>query len=81
MPKPSVDALQEISAFAYIPAIGYAYVEPKEGSGHEFESTSLSIGRKNATDVGMGEVNNDTQFPASSLSKIVFTYLVLQLVK
>ncbi|OCH99152.1 hypothetical protein A8135_07835 [Legionella jamestowniensis] len=27
------------------------------------------------------EVDNDTQFPASSLSKIVFTYLVLQLVR
>ncbi|BCA94878.1 hypothetical protein TUM19329_12390 [Legionella antarctica] len=81
MPIPSIHALQKLTEPAHIPAIGYAYVEPKEGSGHEFVSTSLAIGQKDATDTGRNGVDNDTQFPASSLSKIVFTYLVLQLVK
>lgn len=79
MPKPSIHALHKISEPAHIPAIGYAYVEPKEESEHEFVRTSLSVGKKDTQSTDAA--NNDTQFPASSLSKIVFTYLVLQLVK
>ncbi|WP_419420718.1 serine hydrolase domain-containing protein [Legionella sp. D16C41] len=77
MPKPSVDTLQKITAPAHIPAISYAYVEPKEQNNTEFESTAIAFGKKNA-DSPATDVNNNTQFPASSLSKIVFTYLVLQ---
>ncbi|WP_133138820.1 serine hydrolase domain-containing protein [Legionella genomosp. 1] len=79
MPTPSKDKLKNIAEPAHIPGVSYAYVEPKEGSGHEFSSTSLAVGK--TTNAGKDEVDNDTQFPASSLSKIVFTYLVLQLVK
>ncbi|MCW8452604.1 serine hydrolase domain-containing protein [Legionella quinlivanii] len=79
MPIPSKDKLKNIAEPAHIPGVSYAYVEPKEGSGHEFASTSLAVGK--TTNAGQDEVDNDTQFPASSLSKIVFTYLVLQLVK
>ncbi|CZJ19482.1 hypothetical protein DM455_16760 [Legionella pneumophila] len=79
MPKPTIHALQKISEPAHIPATGYAYVEPKEESEYEFVRTSLSVGKKDTQSTD--SVNNDTQFPASSLSKIVFTYLVLQLVK
>ncbi|MCE3045394.1 serine hydrolase [Legionella sp. 16cNR16C] len=79
MPTPSKDKLKNIAEPAHIPGVSYAYVEPKEGSGHEFSSTSLAVGK--TTNAGQDEVDNDTQFPASSLSKIVFTYLVLQLVK
>ncbi|RAP35731.1 hypothetical protein B1207_11645 [Legionella quinlivanii] len=79
MPTPSKDKLKNIAEPAHIPGVSYAYVEPKEGSGHEFASTSLAVGK--TTNAGQDEVDNDTQFPASSLSKIVFTYLVLQLVK
>ncbi len=77
MPKPSVDILQRITVPTHIPAISYAYVEPKEQNNTEFESTAIAFGKKNA-DSPATDVNNNTQFPASSLSKIVFTYLVLQ---
>ncbi|MGQ3887825.1 serine hydrolase domain-containing protein [Legionella sp. CNM-1927-20] len=77
MPNPSVDTLQKITVPAHIPAISYAYVEPKEQNNTEFESTAIAFGKKNA-DSPATDVNNNTQFPASSLSKIVFTYLVLQ---
>lgn len=79
MPIPSKDKLKNIAEPAHIPGVSYAYVEPKEGSEHEFTSTSLAVGK--TTNASKNEVDNDTQFPASSLSKIVFTYLVLQLVK
>jgi CubicO group peptidase (beta-lactamase class C family) len=83
MPEPSLHALQKISDPAHIPALAYASVEPKEGSEHAFVESSLAVGKKDAqsTDAERNEVDNDTQFPASSLSKIVFTYLVLQLVR
>lgn len=80
---PSTLTLQKIAESAHVPAVGYALAKLKEASKHEFASTSLTFGKKNAQsiDVDMNEVNGDTRLPASSLSKIVFTYLVLQLVK
>ena len=80
MPKPSKSTLEEIAKPAHIPGVSYAYVEPKDAIKREFVSTSLAVG-KTSTDTDGHEVTNNTQFPASSLSKIVFTYLVLQLVK
>ncbi|KTD23902.1 putative secreted esterase [Legionella lansingensis] len=80
MPKLSIDALQKITESTHVPAVGYAYVEPKEESKHEFTSTSLTVGKKKSTDEKT-TVDADTRFPAASLSKIVFTYLVLQWVK
>jgi CubicO group peptidase (beta-lactamase class C family) len=71
--------LQKIIESAHIPAVGYAYVEPTEESKQEFESTSITFGKKTAQSTDA--VDGHTRFPASSLSKIVFTYLVLQLVK
>lgn len=79
MTKPSARRLQEITEAAHIPAVCYAYVEPKDENKHGFESTSLTFGKKSVD--GIDEVTDTTRFPASSLSKIVFTYLVLQLVK
>lgn len=79
MPKPSKLALQKITERGHIPAIGYAYVESKDESKQEFESTVITVGKKNAQ--ATNAVDSLTRFPASSLSKIVFTYLVLQLVE
>ncbi len=79
MPKPSTPALQKITERAHIPAIGYAYVESKDESKQEFESTVITVGKKNAQ--ATNALDGLTRFPASSLSKIVFTYLVLQLVE
>jgi|GEM_PF-1850656 len=69
--------LKKIIKSGHVPAVGYACVEPKEKSEHAFVSTSSSVGKKAANDK-INTVKKDTQFPASSLSKIVFTYLVLQ---
>ncbi|KTD60086.1 putative secreted esterase [Legionella sainthelensi] len=79
---PSMTALQAIIKLGHIPAVSYACVEHKENEKHKFVRTSISVGKKNLQpkDAEM-TVNNKTRFPASSLSKIVFTYLILQLVK
>ncbi|QDP73269.1 beta-lactamase family protein [Legionella israelensis] len=79
MPKPTKDALEKITGPAHIPAIGYAYVDVN----HSSDNTTITYGKKNAesTKPDINEVNDETRFPASSLSKIVFTYLVLRLVK
>lgn len=78
MPKPSQSALEKITEPAHIPAIGYAYVDGKDPS----NNNSFSYGKINAqpSDPANNEVGDETRFPASSLSKIVFTYLVLKLV-
>ncbi|MBI2787022.1 MAG: serine hydrolase, partial [Legionella longbeachae] len=75
--------LQEIIDSAHTPSVSYAYVESKEQPKHEFVRTSLALGKKNTQSTGLENtsVDDNTRFPASSLSKIVFTYLVLQLVK
>lgn len=79
MPKPTLDTLQKITATAHIPAISYAYVDIN----HSLDNTTISYGKKNApsTEANSNKVNNETRFPAASLSKIVFTYLVLRLLK
>lgn len=78
-----VSKLEELTKQAHIPAIGYAYVEPGKKNKNELISSSITVGKKNAelTNTVENEANEKTQFPASSLSKIVFTYLVLQWVK
>ncbi|MCE3044655.1 hypothetical protein [Legionella sp. 16cNR16C] len=57
MPTPSKDKLKNIAGPAHIPGVSYAYVEPKEGSRHEFSSTSLAVGK--TTNAGQDEVDND----------------------
>jgi CubicO group peptidase (beta-lactamase class C family) len=80
---PSEQTLQKIADSAHIPAVGYAYAELKAPAGKnkpECTKTSFTVGVQD-TQVPNSAVNSETQFPASSLSKVVFTYLVLQLVK
>ena len=80
-PMPDLELeLKKIIKSGHVPAVGYAFVEAK---GDKVETTSAAIGNKSTepTDPTHPTVDPDTRFPASSLSKIVFTYLVLQLVK
>lgn len=72
---PFREALQQMTAAAHIPAVSYAYVNPADGI-----NTSLTIGQK-STRIEDSTVDENTRFPASSLSKIVFAYLVLRLVE
>lgn len=65
---------------ADIPAISYAYIAPSEDGAHAFHIEEVSLGVKSAADQ-TNPVDSDTIFPASSLSKIVFAYLVLKLVE
>ncbi|QMT60146.1 serine hydrolase [Legionella sp. PC997] len=76
---PLMIALQLIAQIGHVPSVSYGCVETSNHDEHEFIRTSISVGKK-STDSGM-DVDDKTRFPASSLSKIVFTYLVLQLVK
>ncbi len=68
--------MERIAKAAYIPAVGYAYVEPMGVNTNEFTNTTIAVGKKSNDDEST--VDENTRFPASSLSKIVFTYLVLQ---
>lgn len=83
MPKsPQSDTLQTIVDRAHIPAVAYSCVTPKAESDGASTQTSVTLGKKSLSpDNRDNSVNSVTLFPASSLSKVVFTYLVLQLVK
>lgn len=85
-PNPSIDmpsaraALLDISSSAHVPAVTYACVEPSKEERDAFVSGSVSVGKKTQESPD-AHVDDKTKFPASSLSKVVFTYLVLELVK
>ncbi|WP_454782456.1 serine hydrolase domain-containing protein [Legionella sp. WA2022007384] len=76
---PLMIALQVITKLGHVPAVSYGCVQSPKKDEHEFIRTSMSVGKK-SNDSEM-DVDEKTRFPASSLSKIVFTYLVLQIVK
>lgn len=71
-------SLQEMINSAHIPAVSYACVLPNEDK-TQFTPISIAVGKKVQSEESA--VDGDTRFPASSLSKIVFTYLVLRLVQ
>jgi CubicO group peptidase (beta-lactamase class C family) len=77
------DTLPNILDAAHIPAISYACVQPGEPGELGFVTESIALGKKSvqAAAAENDMVGDDTRFPASSLSKIVFTYLVLALVQ
>ncbi|OGV41964.1 MAG: hypothetical protein A3F46_10175 [Legionellales bacterium RIFCSPHIGHO2_12_FULL_42_9] len=70
--------LQKIIDSAHVPAVSYACVLPNEDK-TQFIRTPLAVGKKSESEASA--VDENTRFPASSLSKIAFTYLVLQLAK
>ncbi|WP_367608389.1 serine hydrolase domain-containing protein [Legionella sp. W05-934-2] len=82
MPK-----LQQLIKSANIPAVAYSFAALQKGPESKDKpnsvKNSIGCGIKDAqsTNPELNKVDEHTRFPASSLSKIVFTYLVLQLVK
>lgn len=87
MPKLSIDILKKTIESAHVPAVAYSYAELQNGSETtdkpEVVKSSIACGKKDAqpTNTDMNEIDVHTRFPASSLSKIVFTYLVLRLIQ
>lgn len=69
--------LLTIAQQGHTPAVSYSGVTPNQECEGDFVKTSLAVGSKNIA--SPSPVNNETQFPASSLSKVVFAYLVLTL--
>ena len=72
--------LNELIKSASIPGISYGRVKVDEGG--QIERRSSAVGVKNAESTsGVNTVTSTTKFPASSLSKVVFSYLVIKLAK
>lgn len=75
MPRLS-NKLKNIIKSGHTPAVSYAQIEPNP-DGNGLTISSAEAGQQNIEHDSI--VNQNTQFPASSLSKIVFSYLVLKL--
>lgn len=76
--------IQSLIKKASIPAISYACVTPTETQADAFSIETISLGIRSTLpeDIQNSDTNavdTNTLFPASSLSKIVFAYLVLKL--
>ena len=71
--------MKHITDSVQIPAIAYSYVDGKDSA----NNASITYGLKDAEHPASESNNVDdaTRFPAASLSKVVFSYLVLRLVK